>query len=119
VRLLLAEDRTGAFRFAPLGGPTFLARVPPARRDDLPDSLVLETRDGRILARARGAIEAGRGLGGGWRLLVSILDLLPDALLDRAYDVVAASRRRLFRQPADVCPVIPESLRGRFPDLTA
>lgn len=119
VRFLLAEDAAGLFRFAPLGGPTFLAHVAPAKRAGLPDSMVLRTADGALLTGAAGALEAGCALGGWWRLGASTLARLPAPLLDAAYAVVARSRRRLFRRPDAACPLVPPFLRGRFPDLAA
>ena len=117
VRFLLSEDRAEAVHFAPLFGPTFDARVPPDVRATLPDSLVLLTADGSVLVRSRGLIVTARALGGLWRAGAEVLSLLPPVLLDAAYDRFARIRRRLFAQPEGTCPLIPPSLRGRFPDL--
>jgi predicted DCC family thiol-disulfide oxidoreductase YuxK len=118
VRLLLAEDPTGrALRFAPLGGPSFEAAVPPAARDGLPDSIVVVTRDGTILMRAASTVAIARALGGLWRLLAAVVAMVPRSAADAGYDLLAANRKRLFATPDDVCPLMPPHLRERFPDL--
>jgi predicted DCC family thiol-disulfide oxidoreductase YuxK len=115
VRFVLARDRTGnAFRFAPLDSDLFRAAVPEAERAGLGETLVVQTADGAILTRARAVLHIMRRLGGVWRLLAGPLAIIPRPLLDRLYDVVAWSRHRLFRRPADVCPVLPPRLRQRF-----
>ena len=114
VRFVLARDRRGEFRFAPLGGETFFRRVPADDRADLPDSFVVVTADGRLLMRAAGVQHVAGRLGGVWRVLASASRILPAALADRFYDLVAATRYRLFRRPEQVCPVVPANLRSRF-----
>ena len=114
VRSLLAMDRTGALRFAPLGGPTFRARVPAAARAALPDSLVLSTGDGRLRVRSAAVLESLRLLGGFGRVLAGIARAVPAPLADRLYAGVARARSRLFPPPEDVCPRVPRALRERF-----
>ena len=53
-------------------------------------------------------------LGGLWRLLASALAIVPGPVRDLGYDAIAAVRYRLFRRPAEVCPLIPATLRVRF-----
>ena len=114
VRFVLARDRAARFRFAPLQGPTFRAVVPEDRRAGLPDSVVVSDDDGRVLARTDAVAHVLVSLGGAWRPLGRALRALPRPLRDAAYDAVAAVRRRLFRRPPDLCPLVPEALRGRF-----
>jgi predicted DCC family thiol-disulfide oxidoreductase YuxK len=114
VRLLLRLDAAGRLRFAPLGGATFTALVPEGVRAALPDSLVLRTSDGGLLLRSRAVVAALRLAGGEAAWLGGALSLLPAALADRLYDVVARGRRRLFASPRDACPVPPGPWRGRF-----
>src|ERR1700689_3400113 len=65
VRFVLRHDRGGrAFRFAPLQGSTFRARVAEERRVGLPDSVVVLTRDAELLVRSAASLHIFRRLGG-------------------------------------------------------
>lgn len=115
VRLLLREDRDGAaFRYAPLQGGRFARAVPAATRATLPDSIVLQTADGRLRARSAALLEMGAALGGLWRLLAAFARLVPRPLRDAAYDGVARVRGRLFRKPDALCPLLPPDWARRF-----
>jgi predicted DCC family thiol-disulfide oxidoreductase YuxK len=115
VRFVLAFDRDGrAFRFAPLGGATFLERVPEAERSGLPDSLVLRTEEGALLTRSAAVLHVLRRLGGFFRLLAALGGIVPGVLRDALYDFVARVRFRLFARPDDVCPLVPRDQRARF-----
>lgn len=121
VRFILAEElATPArlrLRFAPLAGPTYqacLARQVELDPGSLPDSIVLEREDGRLLVRSAAALEVASRLGGFWRLLALAAGLLPARLLDAAYDGIARIRKSLFAAPEDACPILPPDLRARF-----
>jgi predicted DCC family thiol-disulfide oxidoreductase YuxK len=115
VRFLLAEDADGAaLRFAPLGSDTFRAQVPEAERARLPDSLVLVATDGRVLTRSTAVRHLLERLGGTWRVLATLVRIVPARLQDAAYDAIARIRYRLFARPKDACPILPPHLRGRF-----
>jgi predicted DCC family thiol-disulfide oxidoreductase YuxK len=114
VRFLAAHDRSGAFRFAPLDGPTFEALVPEAVRAGLPDSLVVHTDDGRLLVASEAVLHCLRRLGGLFRALAALLALLPRSLRDAAYATLARNRRRWFSRPQEACPVPPGPLRARL-----
>jgi predicted DCC family thiol-disulfide oxidoreductase YuxK len=115
VRFVVRRDPEGrAFRFAPLGGPTFAREVDPAIASGLPDSFVIVTRDGRVLPRSDGALHVLAALGGIWRVLAAVGKIVPRGVRDFLYDRIAAVRKRLFRPPADACPVAPAELRRRF-----
>jgi len=115
VRFLLARDTDGSlFRFAPLFGETFNARVPTEERVSLPDSLVIFTPEGRRLLRASGVFHALKRIGGVWGLVGTLGGWLPSVVADWGYDRIAAVRHRLFKRPDDACPVVPADLRGRF-----
>jgi predicted DCC family thiol-disulfide oxidoreductase YuxK len=115
VRFVLAEDRSGAaFQFAPLASQHFRATVPEAVRNQLPDSLVVGTAEGRVLTRSRAVIHVLDRMGGMWRLIGLAACLIPSAFRDFAYDAVARVRYRLFARPQDTCPILPPSLRTRF-----
>jgi predicted DCC family thiol-disulfide oxidoreductase YuxK len=115
VRFVLAEDTTGkAFRFAPLQGETFQARVAGERRAGLPDSVVVLTRGGELLVRSDAFLHIFRRLGGVWRVLAAVLSVVPRGLRDFVYDFVARIRYRVFGTRDDLCPVVPAELRARF-----
>ena len=115
VRFILAEDRRGeAFRFAPLDGEVFLAAVTEGRRASLPDSLVVLTVEGDLLSRSSAVLYVMKRLGGMWRMVALIGQLIPVAWRDGVYDAVARMRYRLFRKPESACPLLPGHLRSRF-----
>lgn len=114
VRFVLARDREGAFRFAPIGGRTFCAVVPAVARASLPDSLVVRGRDGRLYLKSDGTIHILERLGGGWGVLAALLRLLPRRLRDAGYDLVARHRLGWFGRTEQACPLVPPQLRGRF-----
>ena len=115
VRFLLKHDRSGrSFRFAPLQGTTFASRVPPEQRTNLPDSIVLLAENGSLLIRSDAFLHIFRRLGGGWRILASVLAVIPRPVRDVAYDFIARIRYRVFGRRDDVCPILPPDLRARF-----
>ena len=115
VRFVLARDPAGcAFRFAPLDSEAFRKAAPAEVRASLPDSLVVETSDGRLLTRSAGVIHVLGRLGAPWRLVAGISRVFPRALLDALYDLVARVRYRVFGREPEACPVIPKEQRSRF-----
>ncbi len=87
------------FQIAPLGGDSFRACVPEATRQELPDSLVVRTGEGRLLVRSAAVVHILSGLGTGARLLAALLRVMPRPFRDWAYDVFARARRLLPRVP--------------------
>jgi predicted DCC family thiol-disulfide oxidoreductase YuxK len=114
VLFVLAHDRAGVFRFAPIGGPSFAASVPAQERGTLPDAIVVQRSDGAILVRSDAVAHVLARLGGGWPALGALLRAVPRPLRDVAYDWVARGRKRWFPKPDDACPVVPAHLRARF-----
>jgi predicted DCC family thiol-disulfide oxidoreductase YuxK len=114
VRFVLARDRTGIFRFAPLDSDVFRNAVPESIRTTVPDSIVLLSCDGKLLTRSAAVIYVLTRLGGPWRLLGKLTALIPVSVRDWFYDRIARVRRRLFRRPQDSCPIVPPHLRDRF-----
>jgi predicted DCC family thiol-disulfide oxidoreductase YuxK len=114
VSFVIARDPDGSrFRYAPLGGSTFVATLIPGQRAGLPDSVVIRTMDGRILIRSDAVLHIGERLGGGWRVLARAASVLPRWLLDPGYDGIARIRGHLFAKPEGACPLLPPELRGR------
>ncbi|MBZ5501421.1 MAG: DUF393 domain-containing protein [Acidobacteriia bacterium] len=115
VKFVLRHDRPGnAFRFAPLQGPTFQARVPAERRAGLPDSIIVLTAEGALLARSDAFLHILRRLCGGWGVPAGIIAVIPRPVRDAVYDFIARIRYRIFGRRDDVCPVTSPELRARF-----
>jgi len=114
-RLLLSEDSGGeAFAMAPLQGPTFASVLSEAEREGLPDSIIVRRYDGQLLSNSSAIVHLLMALGGLWRMLGILLAMIPRPLRDMGYRAVARIRRRIFRQPKDLCPMLPSHLAGRF-----
>jgi len=115
VRFVVVRDVQGdAFRFAPLASDAFGKATAAAGRADFPDSLVVETRDGRYLTKSAAVIHVMRRLPFPWPTLGTLARVVPPFLLDAVYDLVARTRYRIFGRTDDACPVIPAQLRSRF-----
>jgi predicted DCC family thiol-disulfide oxidoreductase YuxK len=115
VRFVVAEDRLGnAFRFSPLQGELFAETVPPAQRKLLPDSMIVRTAEGALLLRSAAVLHVMARLGGMWRIIAGAGSLVPASWCDGVYDRIAGVRHRLFRAPAEACPIAPRELQTRF-----
>jgi predicted DCC family thiol-disulfide oxidoreductase YuxK len=112
--VLWADSGRLLLRFAPLGGPTFLALVGEADRARLPDSLIVRTEDGRLLTRSAAVVHLLKRLGGPWWAIGAFVGVAPRPLLDWVYDAIARVRHRLFTKPEDACPLVPRELLARF-----
>ena len=112
MQFVLARDRAGLFRFAPLGSPyarDALARLPggaPAA-----DSIVLLDGE-RVFLRSDAALRIASRLRWPWPLL-GALRILPRPLRDAVYDWVARNRNRWFGR-RDACRVPAPAERARF-----
>ncbi len=115
VRFVLSEDADGSrFAFAPLQSDVFNEKVSEEKRASLPDSIVLLTEDGRMLTRSSAVVRLLSRLGGLWRVASWLLWVVPKPLRDLGYTFVAMVRRKVFKTPSEVCPVMPGPLRDRF-----
>ncbi len=117
VQALLARDRNRALRYAPLEGET--AAAVRARHPEWPanlDSIVVVrgTDDAEQIAwESDAAWEILDALGGGWAWVARAGRLLPRALADAAYRLVARVRLRLAGRRA-ACRVPTPDQRARF-----
>jgi predicted DCC family thiol-disulfide oxidoreductase YuxK len=117
LQFLLTHDRRGVFAFASLQSATGRAVVEGAGGDptELTSFYVLanyRTRHSRIFARSNAALFVAGQLGWPWKAAV-ILGVLPSALLDRAYNVIARSRYRVFGR-FEQCLAPRQEFRSRF-----
>ncbi|MGB5813392.1 MAG: thiol-disulfide oxidoreductase DCC family protein [Polyangiales bacterium] len=112
VKLLLRIDRRRVFHYAALESETAEAarRLHPEIPDDV--ETMVYVRDGDVFVRSNGAFEAFRELAYPWKA-VSWLRILPTALTDFFYRMLAANRYRFFGK-YEVCPLPPQEHRVRF-----
>ena len=114
VRFVLAECRNGVFVFSPLQGSSAARAFTAEQRARLPDSVVVQTADGRVLLRSSGVLRVLDSLGGAWRVLAWIFRVIPRPLRDLGYDLVARVRYRIFGRKSGSCPLMPPRSRHRF-----
>jgi predicted DCC family thiol-disulfide oxidoreductase YuxK len=113
VRFVVAEDASGtAFELAPLHGERFAATFDGSQQ--LPDSVVVQTGDGRTLVKSEAAIRILSRLGGMWRVIAIAFNIPPRRIADVLYDVVAKTRYNIFGRQKTACPILPPDLRSRF-----
>jgi len=120
VQFLLRHDKRKHLRFASLQSD-FAGAV--LRRHGL-DPKDLDTfhfvenydrQNERVFDRSAAVLKAGRALGGVWAMLASVASLLPRALLDPLYRLVARNRYRVFGK-FESCMLPDPSQRNRFLD---
>lgn len=108
---LLARDRQGVLRFAPLQGETAQRLLPKTDSQDL-NSVVLFDESG-LHRRSRAAVRTLRHLGGPYRLLSCLLWVIPAPLRELGYRTIAKLRYRLFGKK-ETCRMPSPSERERF-----
>lgn len=131
VQFILRRDRRRTLRFASLEGE--LGRALVAAEPSLAgvDSLiwveprgpvvtprgapVLPPPPARVLVRSRAVLEAGRYLGGAWRLLSALGRVIPSPVRDWGYDLFARNRHRVSGRTESCLLPTPEE-RERFLD---
>ena len=119
VQSVVERDRTGVFHFASLQSPVAAAQLMRfgGRPDDMDTFMVVanyRTDAAATLTRARAALFVLKTLGWPWKA-AGVLRLIPLALLDRMYDVVARNRYRWCGQ-RDRCVMPRPEYAQRFLD---
>ena len=126
VQFLLRHDRRRVFRFAPLQSPTGREIVRRAGGDpSVPSSfyVVAEFATGsedpglrtNVFTKSRAVLFVADQLGWPWRAAV-VFRIVPNAVRDWFYDLVARSRYRVFGR-YDKCVIPGPESRDRFVDL--
>jgi predicted DCC family thiol-disulfide oxidoreductase YuxK len=121
VQFTLRRDRNATFHFAWLQGAlaaSILARhsANPTDLDTVYVVVNYELPDEYLLSRSQAVLFVLGQLGGFWRPVASLLQLLPKFLRDAAYNAIARNRYRIFGR-SEVC-VLPNDLdRSRFLDV--
>jgi len=120
VQFVLRRDKKEVFRFASLQS-AFAGQVL-KRHGANPDSLatlyVVVEHEGSaelLLARSEAVAFALMELGGVWRLAARLLLMIPRAVRDWGYGLVARNRYRVFGR-YESCPLPDLPARGRFLD---
>ncbi len=113
VKFVLRRDASGSVRFASLQGDTAARLL--AERPELAaiDSMIWLDGAGRASVRSAAALAIADHVGGIWALAASIGRIVPRPLRDKAYDLIARTRYRLFGR-YDACPIPPAEHRSRF-----
>jgi predicted DCC family thiol-disulfide oxidoreductase YuxK len=117
LHFLLRHDDRGVFKFASLQSATGQAMVERSGGDphELSSFYVVanyRTPSARVFTRSGGALFVAGELGWPWKA-ARVIGVLPRALLDRAYDLVARSRYRIFGR-YDQCLIPRPEFRRRF-----
>lgn len=94
VDFILAEDRSGIFRYAPLQGETAAQLLSPVMVADM-DSMVFQDATGTLYTRSDAILRIGVQMGGLWQLGAPAL-LIPRPLRNALYNLIARNRYRWF-----------------------
>jgi predicted DCC family thiol-disulfide oxidoreductase YuxK len=111
VDFVLARDLEGHFQFAPLQGETARQLLSPADAGDL-NSMVLLIY-GRTYRKSSAAVRILWQLSLGWRILGTVVWLVPLPIRNLAYRLIAANRYRLFGR-RETCRMPTPAERSRF-----
>jgi predicted DCC family thiol-disulfide oxidoreductase YuxK len=118
VQFVLKRDKTDRFRFAALqsefaGDVLRRHGVNPQAPDTMYLLLNYSQPDERLAARSDAAVQILGDLGGNWRALASIVQLLPRWFRDKAYNLIAQNRYQLFGK-YQTCQIPDEKYRSKF-----
>lgn len=119
VQFLLRRDHADALRFAPLQSElgTQLAARHGRDAHDLDTVCVIvhygDPAKEQMFIRSRAVLHAVAALGGPWRAL-GWLRIVPTAVADLVYNIVARLRYRLFEKRTAACAVPPPGGRKKF-----
>ena len=114
VRFVIDRDEHRQFRYAPIGGETFVDRMAGIDAATLPDSILVATPDDELLVRSSAVIYLLERLPQPWRFVGRLLGFVPRFIRDLGYRLVARTRRLLFSAPNGSCPMVPKEQRLLF-----
>jgi len=112
IQFIVRRDPNGYFRFASLQSEYGRALLREHGLDEADLFSVILVEDGKAYARSDAALRIARRLAGGWKA-AGALRVVPRALRDRVYDLVARNRYRWFGR-RDTCMIPTPELRERF-----
>jgi len=111
VDFIMGIDDDNQFLFSPLQGD-FAKKVLPAEYTRDMKSVVLLKNNGDLYNQSNAVIEILSEIGGIWRL-AKIANVLPQGILDGAYDLVADNRYNLFGKK-EACRIPTPQERSKF-----
>ena len=120
VRFVLERDRRCVFNFASLQSDTGRNLVERfgANPDEVSSFFVVADYrgdPGRMFSKSRAAMFVARELGWPWKA-AAVMGVLPAAIRDRVYDLIARNRYRIFGR-VEQCQFPRPEFRRRFIDL--
>jgi len=111
VDVVIRADTQGIFRFAPLQSQTAKELLPTLPKDAGDWSMVY-VDDRGIHEQSDASLEVYRRLGGLWKIL-SLAQIIPQAIRTPVYRIIARNRYRWFGR-RDTCRIPSESEKERF-----
>lgn len=111
-RFVLERDRAGIFRLASMQGAVGQALYRRHGMDPADPVSLLVVEGARMRRDSDAVLRIYEGLGFPWRL-AGLLRIVPAALRDPVYRLVARNRYRLFGK-RDTCWIAPERFRDRI-----
>lgn len=110
VDFIMKIDRESKFHFSPLQSEHAKNNLPAEYVQDL-DSVVVQI-DGKTLRKSKAVFAVLKKLGGVWGM-ASAFGVLPEGLLNKAYDMVAENRYKIFGKK-ETCRLPSPEERSRF-----
>lgn len=116
IRFLVAEDKKDIISFSSLQGEHIRTKFSQNEINSFPDSIVLVTENGGIYLKSMAIIMMLVGMGGFWRSIGNLLQLIPKPLRDIVYTAIGKIRKKIFARPDSLCPLLSPELRQKFLD---
>ena len=111
VDFILRIDHHNEFIFAPLQGD-FAKKVLPEKYINEMKSVILLKNNGDLYSQSKAVIEILSDIGGVWKL-AKIANILPDTILNKAYDLVSENRYKIFGKK-DTCRLPSPEEKDKF-----
>lgn len=113
VSFAMARDVSKKLYFSPLNGETAEDVLGSTINEKFGDSIILAS-EGEIYTHSDAIIEILYHLTAPWPILGRLLFFVPKIMRDFLYKHIAATRKKYFQKPLDICPVLSPELRERF-----
>lgn len=106
VSFVLVNDSHLNFVYAPLQGETSMQIFKQLNKTVSTHSMVVYSEQGDLKYKSNAVIYILRQLGGIWKILSYIIWAIPKPVRDLGYDMVGSIRRKLYKTPDNLCPII-------------